>query len=102
MNQRMKKKVDLKPYTLNATRFALYLVWCAVKEFATLRLKSGQVLMKWAVMALKMRHLTRSSAMSAKASLNYRLNAAVNESDVSTAKAISLVIATFNYVTSDR
>lgn len=91
-----------KPYTLNAIRLSLYLVCCALHEFATLRIKSGKVVVKWAVMVFKMRHLTRASAMSAKASLNYRLNAAVNESDVSTVKAIELVIATYNEVTRER
>lgn len=92
----------LKPYTFNAFRVALYLVCCAVKEFATLRFKSGKVVVKWAVMAFSMRHLTRAAAMSAKASLNYRKNAAVKESDVSTVKAIELVIATYNEVTRER
>ena len=91
-----------KPYTLNAIRLSLYLVCCALHEFATLRIKSGKVVVKWAVMVFKMRHLTRASAMSEKANLNYRLNAAVNESDVSTAEAVSLVIATFNVVTRER
>ena len=91
-----------KPYTLNAIRFSLHLVCCALHEFATLRIKSGKLLVKWAVMAFSMRHLTRASAMSAKASLNYKFNAAVNESDVSSAKAISLVIAMFNEVTRER
>ena len=91
-----------KPYTLNAIKFALDLVCCAVEEFATLRPKSGKVLVKWAVMVFKMRHLTRASAMSAKASLNYNFNAAVKESDVSTVKAIELIIATYNEVTRER
>ena len=92
----------MKPYTFNAVRFALYLVWCAVKAFATLRPKSGKLLLQWAVMVFSLRHHTRASAMSARASLNYRFNAAVKESDVSTAKAVSLVIATFNEVTRER
>ena len=91
-----------KPYMFNSVSFALHLVCCAVKAFATLRYKSGKLLLQWAVMVFSMRHLTRASAMSAKASLNYRLNAAVKESDVSTVKAVSLVIATFNEVTRER
>ena len=89
----------MKPYTINAFKFALHLVWCAVKEFATLRFKSGRLLLRWAVMAFSMRHLTRTSAMSARASLNYRYNAAVNESDVSSIKSVRLVIAMLNEVT---
>lgn len=99
----MKKIVEpMKPYTLNAIRFALYLVWCALHAFATLRPKSGKVLVKWAVVVFKMRHLTRSSAMSAMANLNYKLNAAVKESDDSTTKAVSTLIAMLNEVTRER
>lgn len=98
----MKKKVEMKPYYLNAIRFALYLVWWALQEFATLRFKSGKVLLQWAVRVFSMRNLTRASAMSKKAKLNYIKNAAVNESDVPTANAVSLIIATFNEVTRER
>ena len=91
-----------KPYMFNSVRLAFYLVVCAVKAFATLRYKSGKVLLQWAVMVFSLRHHTRASAMSARASLNYRFNAAVKESDVSTAKAVSLVIATFNEVMRER
>ena len=91
-----------KPYYLNTIKFAFYLVCCALQEFATLRPKSGKVLWKWAGWVLKMRHLTRASAMSARASLNYKLNAAVKESDVLTANSISLVIETFKYVMRER
>ena len=91
-----------KPYYLNTIKFAFYIVWCAVKEFATLRPKSGKMLWKWAGWVLKMRHLTRASAMSTRASLNYKLNAAVKESDVLTANSISLVIETFKYVMRER
>lgn len=98
----MNKKVEMKPYTTNAIKFALHLVWWALQEFATLRFKSGMLLWKWAVMAFSMRHLTRAAAMSAKASLSYRKNAAVKESDVSTVKAIELIIATYNEVTRER
>lgn len=91
-----------KPYYLNTIKFAFYLVCCALQEFATLRPKSGKVLWKWAGWVLKMRHLTRASAMSTRASLNYKLNAAVKESDVLTANSYSLLIETFKYVMRER
>lgn len=91
-----------KPYYLNTIKFAFYLVCCALKEFATLRPKSGKLLFKWAGWVLKLRHFTRASAMSARASLNYKLNAAVNESDVLTANSYSVLIETFKYVMRER
>ena len=91
-----------KPYYLNTIKFAFYLVCCALQEFATLRPKSGKLLFKWAGWVFKLRHFTRASAMSARASLNYKLNAAVKESDVLTANSISLVIETFKYVMRER
>lgn len=91
-----------KPYYLNTIKFAFYIVWCAVKEFATLRPKSGKLLWKWAGWVFSLRHFTRASAMSARAKLNYSLNAAVKDSDVLTANSISLVIETFKYVMRER
>lgn len=92
----------MKPYYLNVIRFALCLVWWALQEFATLRFKSGMLLLKWAKWVLSFRHFTRAFAMSARAKLNYQLNAAVNESDVLTANSISLVIETFKHVMGER
>lgn len=91
-----------KPYYLNTIKFAFYLVWCAVKEFATLRPKSGKLLLKWAGWVFKMRHFTRAFAMSAQAKLHYMKNAAVKESDVLTANSFSLLIETFKYVMRER
>lgn len=91
-----------KPYYLNAIRFSLCLVWWALQEFATLRFKSGMLLLKWAKWVLSFRHFTRAFAMSAQAKLHYMKNAAVNESDVITANSFSLLIETFKYVMRER
>ena len=89
----------MKPYTLNAVRFALHLTWCAAKEFSALRFNTCKLLLQWAVMAFSMRHLTRASAASVRAALNYRFNQAINECDLSSVKAVSTLIAMLNEVT---
>lgn len=93
---------QMKPYYLNAIRFSLCLVWWALQDFASLRFKSGKVLLKWAGWVLKMRHFTRSFAMSTQAKLHYMKNAAVKDSDILTANSYSLLIETFKYVTENK
>ena len=89
----------MKPYTINAAKFALHLVSCAVKEFSALRFKSGKLLLQMAAMAFSMRHLTRASAAEVRAALHYRFNQAYNECDLSSVKAVSTLIAMLNEVT---
>lgn len=89
----------MKPYTLNAAKFALHLVSCAVKEFSALRFKSGKLLLQTAAMAFSMRHLTRASAAEVRAALHYRFNVAHNECDLPSLKAVSTLIAMLNEVT---
>ena len=89
----------MKPYTINAVKFALHLTWCAVKEFSALRFNTCKLLLQMAAMAFSMRRLTRASAASARAGLYYRFNRSINECDLPSIKAVSTLIAMLNEVT---